>query len=154
MVKLMQETDCHCLVYYASPQLRPVVDQVQFAMDVTLLSMIPRSVYDVPKEDLRPFVRDFDILEEKERYAAIVHSSGSTGLPKPIYYKHTRFTQPYNVGGGDRDLFTLPLLVKSTLPFIQNPCEISLTSVTTLDTTHSPSRSLSPTCISARRSSS
>ncbi|KAI4222337.1 MAG: hypothetical protein L6R36_006221 [Xanthoria steineri] len=109
MVNLMQETDCRCLVYYASPQLRPVVDQVQLAMDVTLLSMMPRSDYDVPKDGLRPFVRDFDVLEEKERNAAIVHSSGSTGLPQPIYYKHTRFTQPYQVGVGDRHLFTLPL---------------------------------------------
>lgn len=105
----MQETDCHCLVYYASPQLRPVVDQVQLAMDVTSLSMMSRFNYDVPKEDLRPFVREFDILEEKERYAAIVHSSGSTGLPTPIYYKHTRFTRQYQVGAGDRHLYTLPL---------------------------------------------
>ena len=154
MVKLMQETDCHCLVYYASPQLRPVVDQVQLAMDVALLSMMPRSDYDVPTDKLRPFVREFDILEEKKRYAAIVHSSGSTGLPKPIYYQHTKFTQPYQVGVGDRHLFTLPLSVKPALPSIQNLCETSLTSVGTLDTTHSPSQSLSPTCISARRSSS
>lgn len=154
MVKLMQETDCHCLVYYPSPQLRPVVDQVQLAMDVTLLSMMPRSDYDVPTDKLRPFVREFDILEEKKRYAAIVHSSGSTGLPKPIYYQHTKFTQPYQVGVGDRHLFTLPLSVKPALPSVQNLCETSLTSVGTLDTTHSPSQSLSPTCISARRSSS
>ena len=109
MVNLMQETDCHCLVYYASPQLRPVVDQVQLALHVTLLAMMPRSDYGVPKDDLRPFVREFDVLEEKERYAAIVHSSGSTGLPTPIYYKHTRFTHHYQVGAGDRHLYTLPL---------------------------------------------
>lgn len=129
MVNLMQETECRCLVYYTLPQLRPVVDQVQLAMGVTTLPMRSRPDYNVSIEDSRPFVREFDVWEEKERYAAIMHSSGSTGLPKPIYCKHTRFTQPYETGPGDRDLFTLPLLVKAALSSVRSLCETSLTSV-------------------------
>lgn len=129
IVNLMQETECRCLVYYASPQLRPVVDQVHLAMGVTTLPMRSRPDYDVSNEDSRPFVREFDVSQEKERYAAIMHSSGSTGLPTAIYCKHTRFTQPYETGPGDRDLFTLPLLVKSALSSVRSLCEISLISV-------------------------
>ena len=109
MVKLMQETQAQCLVYYPSPQLLPVVNQVKAAMAATTISMIPRQIYDSDNECGPTFERDVNVKEEKQRYAAIVHSSGSTGLPKPIYCKHTRFTTPYAIGTGNRDLFTLPL---------------------------------------------
>lgn len=112
----MQVTDCDGLVYYPSPQLLPVVDQVQAAAAVRIFPMMPRRDYDVLEGGSPMFVRDVDVAKEEKRTAVIVHSSGSTGLPKPIYYMHTWFTKPYAIGSGDRELFTLPLLVDSLLP--------------------------------------
>ena len=85
------------------------MDQVKAAMGVTTVPMMLRRDYDVESDSTPAFEREVNVEEEKQRYAAIVHSSGSTGLPKPIYCRHTRFTTPYAIGSGERDLFTLPL---------------------------------------------
>ena len=78
--------------------------------------MMPRREYDVVEGGSPMFVREADVMKEKKNVAAIVHSSGSTGLPKPIYCMHTRFTTPYTVGPGNRELFTVPLSVGFLLP--------------------------------------
>ena len=78
--------------------------------------MMPRREYDVVGGGSPMFLREVDLEKEKKRFAAIVHSSGSTGLPKPIYCMHTRFITPYAIGPGDRELFTVPLSVGFFLP--------------------------------------
>lgn len=81
--------------------------------------MMPRRDYDVVEGGSPMFVREIDVMKEKNCFAAIVRSSGSTGLPKPIYCKPTRYTTPYTLGSGDRDLFMVPLSVDSLLPSLQ-----------------------------------
>ena len=75
------------------------------------LPILSRNDYDKPGNPPLSFEREFDVAEERKRAATIVHSSGSTGLPKPIEVAHTRYTVPYAIGPGDRDLVTLPLWV-------------------------------------------
>lgn len=114
MAKLIEETECKSLIYIPSAQLLPVVDQVKAATTVRTIATISRSEYDRVESSCPMFVREVDVMEEKKRCAAIVHSSGSTGLPKPIYFTHARYTIPYEIGPGDRDFVTLPLSVFSS----------------------------------------
>ena len=109
IVKLMQETHCECLVYHESPQLQVVVKEAASLMSLQTLPILSRRDYDTPEDTAPPFERDIDVAEERRRPAIIVHSSGSTGLPKPIEVVHARYTTAYAIGPGDRDFMTLPL---------------------------------------------
>ena len=107
----MKETDCECLIYHESAQLISTVNQVQSEISVQTFPILTRPGYDVPEDTNRPFLRDIDVAKEKRRYATIVHSSGSTGLPKSIGITHDRYTMQYPIGQGNRDFITLPLSV-------------------------------------------
>ncbi|KAJ5729723.1 NRPS-like enzyme [Penicillium malachiteum] len=48
-------------------------------------------------------------LEASHRWAFIIHSSGSTGLPKPIFQTHGACISNYSTSKGYRALLTLPL---------------------------------------------
>ena len=109
IVKLMRETHCECLVYDDLPQLEAVIKEVVPLTSSQILPILSRNDYDKPGNPPLPFERDIDVAEETKRAATISHSSGSTGLPKPIEVVHARYTIPYAIGPGDRDLVTLPL---------------------------------------------
>ena len=109
IVKLMQETHCECLIYYDLPQLLAVLHEAVSLMSLQTLPMLSHHDYDRPNDSVLPFERDVDVAEERRRPATILHSSGSTGLPKPIQVAHARYTISYAIGPGDRDFVTLPL---------------------------------------------
>jgi len=109
IVKLMQETHCGCLIYHEVPQSLVVVKEAASLMSLQTLPILPRHEYDKLEDHVPPFERDIDMAEERKRPATIVHSSGSTGLPKPIEVEHARYTMAYAIGPGDRDFMTLPL---------------------------------------------
>ena len=111
----MQETGCVTLVYNASAQLSPVVDQVKAAMSVRAVPLMSRAEYDKREDQSATFTRGYDIISEEQRCAVILHSSGSTGLPKPIYVTHKKFAEPCNIGPGERDFITLPLSVNTPM---------------------------------------
>lgn len=111
IIKLMQETGCQSLIYRSSAQLSPVVDQVKAAMTVRAIPIISQETYDRARDSTPAFIREMDVTSEEQRCAVILHSSGSTGLPKPIYVPHRKIGEPCNIGPGDRDFVTLPLSV-------------------------------------------
>ncbi|KAL1955613.1 hypothetical protein VTO42DRAFT_8416 [Malbranchea cinnamomea] len=53
--------------------------------------------------------KDFDKLVESTNTAWIIHSSGSTGLPKPIYQTHSAALRNYAQNFNMRGFITLPL---------------------------------------------
>lgn len=55
------------------------------------------------------FQRETELVGEENTVAFIVHSSGSTGLPKPIYQTHRQCLSNYATGTGMRAFLTLPL---------------------------------------------
>jgi acyl-CoA synthetase (AMP-forming)/AMP-acid ligase II len=55
------------------------------------------------------FRRQTELQDEENTVAFIVHSSGSTGLPKPIYQTHRQCLSNYATGGGMKAFVTLPL---------------------------------------------
>lgn len=111
IVKLMRGTNCECLVYHDSPQLLAVTTEAASLMSLQTVPILSRYDYDTSEDAAPPFERDVDVAEERKRLAVIVHSSGSTGLPKPIEVVHSRYTMAYDIGPGDRDFMTLPLWV-------------------------------------------
>ena len=84
IVKLLRETGCECLVYFNSAPLLPVIDQVKASNTVKTLAMMQRGEYDRVDGSSLVFSKDVNPQVEKKRYACILHSSGSTGLPKPL----------------------------------------------------------------------
>ena len=107
----MEETHCECLIHHKSPQLLVVIQEAASLMSLQKMPLISRQDYDTPEQPGLPFHRQFDVDEERKRPAIIVHSSGSTGLPKPVDVGHARYTVAYAVGPGDSDFMTLPLYV-------------------------------------------
>jgi acyl-CoA synthetase (AMP-forming)/AMP-acid ligase II len=53
-------------------------------------SILPRSIYDNLDDNSPLFSRNIDPITEQNRRYIMLHSSGSTGLPKPIHYTNSR----------------------------------------------------------------
>jgi len=53
-------------------------------------SILPRSIYDNLDDTSPLFSRNIDPITEQNRRYIMLHSSGSTGLPKPIHYTNSR----------------------------------------------------------------
>lgn len=71
--------------------------------------MVPKHAYDLSHPSGPYFERAFDGPSESESTAFIIHSSGSTGFPKPIYQSHKSALTNYSSGLGYRAFLTLPL---------------------------------------------
>ena len=105
----MQETHCECLIHHESPQLSVVIQEAASLMPVQTMPLLSRHDYGTFDAPTLPFDRQVNTDKERRRPAIIVHSSGSTGLPKPVEVGHARYTIAYAIGDGDRDFMTLPL---------------------------------------------
>lgn len=106
-VSLLQKTSCTKIV--ASPR---------FASTITAIQSHPYALAPFQQQDRtvyarRPagprFVRHTELVSEENCISFIVHSSGSTGLPKPIFQTHRACLSNYALGSGMRAFVTLPL---------------------------------------------
>lgn len=109
VANLMSETHCASIVCADSPQILRTIDQVKDSISVQAVPLLRRAWFDRPPTDGPPLTRDIDKAKEAERTVVIMHSSGSTGLPKPIYVNHKWHTQPGQASVGTKDFTTLPL---------------------------------------------
>lgn len=77
-----------------------------------IVKTIQRDVYQdlQNKESVNTrFDQNFDLKQEATKTCWIIHSSGSTGLPKPIYQTHAAALRNYSQSFGLRSFITLPL---------------------------------------------
>ncbi len=92
---------------------RAVAEQVKKGLPLLQISDIARSVaYDGPLTDDDVDTRMDCLLDpavESSKVAWIIHSSGSTGLPKPIYQTHSAALNNYASNLNLRGFVTLPL---------------------------------------------
>ncbi|KAL8774731.1 MAG: hypothetical protein Q9209_000670 [Squamulea sp. 1 TL-2023] len=110
IINLMSQTQCKTIVYKNSLQLRRIIKQVKDGTPYQIVPMLCRTGFDRVSDDEPPLVRIVDKVREADRMAIIMHSSGSTGLPKPIYTNHTRYVHSNNlVSSGSRDFMALPI---------------------------------------------
>ena len=109
IIALLKETCCQRVLYGKHPHLVELIEQIEKPNSVQTQPILSRVGYD-KVESIEPvFSRNVNRNEEREKVVMIMHSSGSTGLPKPIYTKHNRYTLPSLPGPGSKDMITLPL---------------------------------------------
>ncbi|KAI9642093.1 hypothetical protein NHQ30_009964 [Ciborinia camelliae] len=113
ITNLLKTTDCDTIVH---TNLSIVVSNVlEVKKDfhpakLRMISMATRDIYDKPELSEEPrFMRRIDKQKERKKIAIICHSSGSTGLPKPIYQPHNRFIATISNQEGTCEFTTFPL---------------------------------------------
>lgn len=105
-VSLLRETNCTTLV--TAPRFTDSVTSIQGSYSAQNFRLPDQSTW-ARATSTSPFERQVELVNEEDTIAFIVHSSGSTGLPKPIYQTHRQCLGNYAVGNGMRAFVTLPL---------------------------------------------
>ena len=85
---LISQTKCMKLVY--ASEVRPVVLKLKEVTDTLDCFEIP-SLQDLLASEPEPVPYDLDFEQVKREPALILHSSGSTGIPKPVQMTHGTF---------------------------------------------------------------
>ncbi len=105
ILNLLRLTGCHILIHGSSSAVSEKVAAVVSQHSTTCLPLPSRQDYDLGDADLGPrFERSFDREVENLLPALIMHSSGSTGLPKPVTLSH-RAVLTHAIQGAGLDNF-------------------------------------------------
>lgn len=106
-VSLLRKTQCHRL--FSTPNFEKQVAAIQKEMELEPYQVVDQSSYDIPIPSGPYFTRHYDGPAASKSIALIIHSSGSTGLPKPIFQTHAAALNNYKSGLTYRAFLTLPL---------------------------------------------
>jgi acyl-CoA synthetase (AMP-forming)/AMP-acid ligase II len=108
---LLQTTGArHILIDESFRELAEQVKEVEPTFQVH--TIIDREIFDFPLQDNELDTRFDQHLQpkiESTKISWIIHSSGSTGLPKPIYQTHSAALNNYSSNLNLRGFITLPL---------------------------------------------
>ncbi|KAE9366838.1 putative NRPS-like enzyme [Stipitochalara longipes BDJ] len=88
-VNLLQDAGAKILLY--ASQFLDLATKTSKALSLSLTPILTRKQYDISSDSTTPFERE-GVVDEKENLKKLImmHSSGSTGLPRPIHYTHKR----------------------------------------------------------------
>ncbi|KAI1128311.1 hypothetical protein F5Y10DRAFT_240709 [Nemania abortiva] len=103
--RLIELTGCSTIL--TTPNFHATLAEVPKERRPVLLPILSHSDY--YRKDAPVFVRYYDAEYESKKIAVILHSSGSTGLPKPIWLSHSSCTAAFAVNMDMRSLLTSPL---------------------------------------------
>jgi len=110
-LSLLEATGCRHMV--VSPSFMRTISAVQKSMpELQTIDFLPQSEYDtneiiqVSHQDSK---QSLDPDQETSKVAWIIHSSGSTGLPKPIYQTHVAALRNYENNMNLKGFVILPL---------------------------------------------
>ena len=107
--KLIRETGAIAIIPGENAQMASLVAQTQELLKIEITKLISREDFDKTASNELPFQRQkIDREVEKEWPLAILHSSGSTGLPKPIYLSHRRLLMKIPAPKGQTEFNTFP----------------------------------------------
>ena len=107
--KLIRETGAVAIIFEESSQMVSVVTQLQELVQIKTIVQTSRADFDKPTRTEPQFQRpNLDRDAEKAWNLAILHSSGTTGLPKPIYLSHRRLMLKLPAPKGRTGLSTFP----------------------------------------------
>ena len=84
------------------------LEKVNQDFPITTARLPSRNDYDRPVSDEPYFTREYDRQSENEKTALIIHSSGSTGLPKPVFLSHRALLTHPTQGSGLHNFNALP----------------------------------------------
>lgn len=110
-LNLLATAACDTVLYGSTARIAATVaDLTKADAGLRFLPMPARPDFDQPDQPApAPFVRPIaDREAEHARVSLIVHSSGSTGLPKPLSLSHRSLTTTLATGTGLRAFGTLP----------------------------------------------
>ena len=109
-LSLLNETGCRYMV--AGSRFKAITGELQKSLsDLKVFDIIDQLGYKSDDEALDPLKKpaNADLDEETKRICWIIHSSGSTGPPKPIYQTHHAALRNYEQNMGMEGFITLPL---------------------------------------------
>jgi acyl-coenzyme A synthetase/AMP-(fatty) acid ligase len=106
-VHLLRTADANIIVY--DHALEHVVQSIRQEADILSIPMLSRTDYDVPNDRSDRFRLEIDETLASDRTSFIMHSSGSTGLPKLIYQTHQSSLETFAFGWGVRAFTTAPI---------------------------------------------
>ncbi|EEA26739.1 hypothetical protein EYB25_002224 [Talaromyces marneffei] len=107
IINLLKQTQCETIVHGATSQILTTLSAVSQEQTITTLAVPTRAQYETSEGPL--FVREFDRDTETNEIGLVMHSSGSTGLPKPVFLSHKNvLTHPVQ-GAGMNNFGALPL---------------------------------------------
>lgn len=105
-ISLLTKTACTRVL--VAPSLDDTVAKINAEYPLLSLGLPTEPVYK-RRPSLPRFRRSVELVDEEKTVCFIVHSSGSTGLPKPIFQSHQACLSNYASGTGMRGFVTLPL---------------------------------------------
>lgn len=105
ILRLLEIAKCNTIL--TSSTFHPVIAEVQAERKVTLLELLGREDY--YGVDAPVFSRTYNPETENPKVIVIIHSSGSTGLPKPIYLTNRSCIAAFSTNLDRRALMTQPL---------------------------------------------
>ncbi|KAI1346329.1 hypothetical protein F5Y01DRAFT_308366 [Xylaria sp. FL0043] len=103
--RLIELTGCSTIL--TTPNFHATLGEIPEERRPTLLPTLSHSDY--YRKDAPVFLRLCDAEYETKKIAVILHSSGSTGLPKPIWLSHRSCVGAFAVNMNMRSLLTSPL---------------------------------------------
>jgi acyl-CoA synthetase (AMP-forming)/AMP-acid ligase II len=106
-ISLLQRTNCQYIL--GSSVTNKSIETIQAEYPLQCFPIPERHVYDIPTPSSPRYSRLVDGPTATKRTAFIIHSSGSTGLPKPIFQSHDACLSNYSTSTGYRAFLTLPL---------------------------------------------
>ncbi|KAI0185904.1 putative NRPS-like enzyme [Xylaria flabelliformis] len=108
--ELLKQAQCHIIIRAGSPSIVANIEVARQGWHLNDMSIPSREHYD--RKDLlndKPFVRAYVATQERDRVALIMHSSGSTGLPKIVALTHRNVLTHAVQGAGMDNFASLPL---------------------------------------------
>ncbi|RAR09693.1 acetyl-CoA synthetase-like protein [Stemphylium lycopersici] len=105
IVSLLEQAECNTIL--TSPQFHEVLAKVHRQKSITILEMLEHHNYYGVGAPV--FHRTYNPERENHKRAVIIHSSGSTGLPKPIYLTHQSCIATFALNLDRKALMTQPL---------------------------------------------
>lgn len=105
-VSLLEKTKCHDIL--SAPTTAKSIAGIQEMRECNSFIIPEKSSYDIP-QSFYSIKLPAKSPASAKKIAFIIHSSGSTGLPKPIFQTHKACLSNYANGGGFKAFLTLPL---------------------------------------------
>lgn len=103
--RLMGMVNCSALI--STDAFKSIVDDIETERPLTRLPLLQRSDYIGVKAPA--FRRRYNPAKETNKIAVVIHSSGSTGFPKPIYLQHAQCLATFTQNFGMRAFLASPL---------------------------------------------
>lgn len=106
---LLKQTGCSTIVRGHSSKLESTIRDVGRDVSLRTLHTPKRKLYELQAGKRPPYKRVYDRDAETIKIALIMHSSGSTGLPKPVFLSHKNVLCHPVQGAGVDNFGALPL---------------------------------------------